>query len=206
MPITAKVLRSAEECERRLGRLQLPHVAPLTDFVQRLREEKGPAFAIPYFDPEDGGVKAEVLFLLEAPGPRAVRAGFVSRDNPDETAKNFLQLNEEAGIDRQRTACWNVVPWYIGTDTKIRAATPRDVVEAAAALNKLLGLLPELRVVAFVGRHAARAQPRVQAQRADVATVTMPHPSPVFVNRRPGNRDLLLTVLRDLASMLGRQS
>ena len=40
---------------------------------------------------------AAILYLLEAPGRRAIESGFVSRDNPDETAKNFFLLNIEAG-------------------------------------------------------------------------------------------------------------
>jgi hypothetical protein len=61
----------------------------------------GPDHAIPYFDPLDGGVGASVLFLLEAPGPRAVASGFISRDNPDETAKNFHEFNAAAGLARR---------------------------------------------------------------------------------------------------------
>ncbi len=73
---------------------------------------------VPHFDPLDGGINARVLFLLEAPGAKAVASGFVSRNNPDETARNFFDLNMAAGIARRDTVCWNVVPWYIGTGTK----------------------------------------------------------------------------------------
>jgi hypothetical protein len=58
---------------------------------------------IPYFDPWDGGTAAEALYLLEAPGAKAVLSGFISRNNPDETVKNFFQLNQQAGIPRKRT-------------------------------------------------------------------------------------------------------
>ncbi|HET6962909.1 MAG TPA: hypothetical protein VFJ27_10445, partial [Terriglobia bacterium] len=70
----------------RIARLQEPHVRPLTSFVDTIRDETGYGTAIPYFDPADGGVRALCLFLLEAPGPKAVRRGFISRNNPDETA------------------------------------------------------------------------------------------------------------------------
>ena len=72
---------------------------------------------IPQFDPLDGGIDAECLFLLEAPGPKAVNSGFVSRNNPDETAKNFFELNVGAGLERSKTITWNVVPWYVGSGT-----------------------------------------------------------------------------------------
>jgi hypothetical protein len=48
---------------------------------------------VPDFDPLDGGVNAQVLFLLEKPGPMAAEdgkragSGFISRDNDDGTAE-----------------------------------------------------------------------------------------------------------------------
>lgn len=86
----------------------------------------GPQASIPDFDPWDGGVHAQVLFLLEAPGSKAVDSGFVSRNNPDETAKNFFELNRDAGIPRELTVIWNVVPWYIGDGARIRAAKSQE--------------------------------------------------------------------------------
>src|SRR5689334_1377344 len=86
-----KLLGIAEARADRLGQLQEPHIAPLTAFVDHLRAEAGPGASIPYFDPWDAGIGAEILFLLEAPGPKAVKSGFVSRNNPDETAKNMFE-------------------------------------------------------------------------------------------------------------------
>jgi uracil-DNA glycosylase len=102
-------------------------MASLTKLVDEMRAQV--QFDIPLFDPLDGGVNAECLFLLEAPGPKAVCTGFVSRNNPDETAKNLMLLSIEAGIDRERTILWNVVPWYIGSGSVIRGATASDVRE-----------------------------------------------------------------------------
>ena len=45
--------------------LRDPHIAPLTTFVESLRAEMGPTVTIPDFDPWDGGVRAEVLYMLE---------------------------------------------------------------------------------------------------------------------------------------------
>ncbi len=196
--VTAKLLRDPVARGQRLASLELPHVAPLTAFVRALREETGPEYSIPFFDPADGGQDAEILFLLEAPGPQAVRSGFVSRDNPDETAKNFLLLCEQAGIDRRRTVCWNVVPWYIGSGKRIRAATGQDVARGLQSLGRLLELLPRLTTVVLVGGKAARARGFVVEQRPRVSVVEMPHPSPMFINRSPDNRDRILTVLRRL--------
>ena len=135
----------------RRAQLSEAHVAPLTRYVERLRAQVGRAAEIPDFDPWDGGVSAEVLFLLEAPGARAVAAGFISRNSPDETAKNFFLLNHDAGIARERTLCWNVVPWYIGTGTRIRPANRTDIAQGVGPLVELLELLPALRAVVLVG-------------------------------------------------------
>ena len=176
--------------------LQAPHIRPLTTFVEELREEAGAGAEIPYFDPWDGGVEARILFLLEAPGPKAVRSGFVSRNNPDETAKNFHELNMEAGIDRKTTIIWNAVPWYIGDGTKIRAATPKDLKDGLKPLPRLLELLPNLRSIVLVGRKAEKAT--TQLDRNRYTLFTCPHPSPMFVNRTPENRAKILAVLREL--------
>jgi len=199
-----KLLGHAAAREARSAQLSLPHVSPLTNFVSQLRAEMGPAAHIPNFDPWDGGIDAEVLYLLEAPGRRAVSSGFISRNNPDETAKNFFELNREAGVERCRTIIWNVVPWYIGTDTRIRAATRSDVGLARKALEALLDLLPRLRGVVFIGRAAERAAPTILRLRPTLRQFISPHPSPLFVNNKPGNRERILTVLKDLASFLDR--
>src|SRR5687768_17686660 len=93
-----KSLADTSTGKARLAALSEPHIAPLAAFVKRLRQAAGHVEGVPDFDPLDGGVLAECLFVLEAPGGRAVRSGFVSRNNPDETAKNFYLLNQEAGL------------------------------------------------------------------------------------------------------------
>jgi len=197
-----KLLGDPLALAQRRQQLSEPHVAPLTQFVVALRQAVGATARVPDFDPWDGGVSAEVLFLLEAPGGRAVGSGFISRNNPDETAKNFFELNREAGIPRRRTVTWNVVPWYIGTDARIRAATRADVEEAAEALRQLLLLLPHLKAVVLIGRAAQRAAPTIRAIRPSARVFLAPHPSPLFVNNRPGNRDRILAVLREVQAFL----
>ena len=108
-PDKPKLLRDPKACKARQLQLSQPHIAPLTKFVQRLRDQY-PKRQIPDFDPWDGGIKAELLFLLEAPGPNARDSGFISRNNHDETAKNFFELNKDADIPRERTITWNIVP------------------------------------------------------------------------------------------------
>lgn len=199
---TPKSLASPEVRAFRESLLRQSHINQLTSFVHRLRDASGPGFRIPYFDPLDGGMDAEVLFLLEAPGPKAVASGFVSRDNPDESAKNFFLMNAAAGIERKRTVIWNVVPWYVGSGRKIRPATAADVRQADEWLLALLSLLSHLRFVVLVGQKARYAKHQIEVSRPDVELLEIPHPSPMFVNRAPGNRERLQAALLDLSSRL----
>ena len=201
-PDVPKSLQDPEVRRLRLAAVDEPHVALLTAFVHELRGEMGTDYSIPYLDPADGGTRATLLYLLEAPGPRAIASGFVSRDNPDETAKNFLLLNQEAGIDRRKTVIWNIVPWYIGSGRRIRAANAQDVETGAGSLERLLNLLPDLRSVVFLGSHAAKSAPMIGRLRPGLETFFVPHPSPMFVNRAPGNRERILAVLKVVAGRM----
>lgn len=190
-------LDDPEEGRNRRARLQEAHIAPLTAFVERLRATTGHADAVPYFDPLDGGVAAELLFLLEAPGPKAVGSGFVSRNNPDRTALNLCLLLQQAGIPRRATVLWNIVPWYIGTGSRIRPPTGADIGAGLRTLPLLLQLLPRLRAVVLVGGSAKGAHRRI-AQMVRLPIHHVPHPSPRFINRNPQNRRRLLAALRQV--------
>jgi uracil-DNA glycosylase len=174
----------------------------LTAFVTRLRRGLPNANGVPDFDPLDGGVEAECLFLLEAPGGKAVGSGFVSRNNPDETAKNFFQLNEEACLPRRRTVTWNVVPWYVGSGTKIRAVTDTDIKLSEPHLRELLRLLPALRAVVLIGRKAQRAKLVFERLVPQCVVFQCPHPSPLSLNGRPQKRLEILRCLKAVAAHL----
>jgi len=122
------------------------------------------------------------LFLLEAPGSRAVTSGFISRNNPDESAKNWFELNCEAGIPREKTVSWNIVPWYIGSSGKIRPASRKDIQDALPYLYRLIALLPRLRIVALVGGKAQSISDRLQQTYPALKILKLCHPSPLFVN------------------------
>jgi uracil-DNA glycosylase len=78
-----KSLGSEDEQKARQRLLHEPHVAKLTAWVRQIRQDTGLGEKIPFFDPLDGGIAASCLYLLEAPGARAVASGFISRNNPD---------------------------------------------------------------------------------------------------------------------------
>jgi uracil-DNA glycosylase len=209
--ITSKSLGEPEHKLEREEMLRELEDQRLTHFVESIRKDRQCGAAVPYFDPADGGVTAECLFLLEAPGPKAVKSGFVSRDNPDETAKNWLKLNAQAGIPRDRTLMWNIVPWYLGENGHIRAANMNDINAGWDWLLKLLALLPDLRMVVLVGRKAQKVQRRLETElerrrtaiAVNVIVQPCPHPSPSFINRKPQeNWCLVLAALQEVATTL----
>jgi uracil-DNA glycosylase len=195
-----KLLRDPKVRRERRAQLRHSHIAALTAFLEALRHEAGSGVMIPDFDPWDGGIEAKILYLLEAPGPQAVASGFISRNNPDESAKNFFQLNAEVKIPRKRTVTWNVVPWYIGDSKSIRAASQADLAQGVRHLPRLLSLLPKLRAVVFVGRKAEYARETVMEQLPNVKTFCCPHPSPKCLNTNPANRERILNVLHEVAA------
>jgi uracil-DNA glycosylase len=199
---TPKSLGNSRHCTQRLACLHEPHMRELTAFVERIRRERGCGDAVPYFDPADGGVEAECLYVAEAPGPRAVQSGFISRNNPDESAKNLLELNAKAGVPRNCTVICNIVPWYVGSGGRIRPADSTDIEEGWPYLLQLLDMLPRLRIVVLVGGKAQRVASRLRAIRPDLQIMKCPHPSPMFVNRKPQNREALLATFREVAAAL----
>ena len=208
--ITPKQLGRPNEKESRLALLDEKHMLPLTNFVNAIREEKGESFSIPYFDPKDGGVNARILLLMEAPGPGAIKSGFVSCDNPDETAKNLFELLQKADISRSQIILWNIVPWYIGNDLKTKTRTARigDINKSFKYLEGLVNLLSNLDAVILLGKHAQRAsslfgQEDESEEKDNLGkgsdsrpiAFECPHPSPQSVNPNPGNREIILQAL-----------
>jgi uracil-DNA glycosylase len=131
----------------------------LEQFVSKIRSDLGSPEAVPGFDPMNGNEQAKFLFLLEAPGPQALKTGKISFDNPDPSARNFKRQLEEAGVQRGEIAIWNIVPWYLGTPDRasIRAATGEDVRRGMAYLPQLLAALPRLEAIVLVGSAARKA-------------------------------------------------
>ena len=158
--------------------LSQPHMAPLCAYAARLRTR--PGITVPDFDPLDGGIEAQTLFLLEKPGPTAAQAmSFVSRDNNSATSEAIHRFMIDAGLPRAATVIWNVIPWWNGT---IRV-TAMERAAGLLELRGLIALLPRLRTAVLVGRTAARARPVLDG----LHLLESAHPSPQV---RAGNRAL----------------
>lgn len=197
------------EVDRREARLHEPHVASLTKLVERMRADRGGGNSVPWFDPDSGGVDAEVLLLFEAPGARAVGpgpirptrpgSGFISPDNNDNSAANVLLLEADARLERRRLLHWNIVPWYVGDGARIRAVRDQDLDEARSWLGELLALLPHLRVLVVCGKKAQKGWGRYDGERPSYLTVlSCPHPSPLNLNSRPAARTVILQTFNDV--------
>lgn len=156
------------------------------ELVSRIRHECNLTTEVPGFDPQNGNEHAKYLFLLEAPGPKAVQTGHISFDNPDPTARNFREQLAVAGITREEIAIWNIVPWYIGNaaGTAIRAATSADVRAGIEYLSPLVKAMPSLRCIFLVGG-AARQAHLFLSRTTTARIVSCHHPSARVLNANP---------------------
>lgn len=165
----------AKQC---FDRLSDDHIAPLIRLIEVWRSEGND---VPYPDPLDGGIDAKVLFLLESPGPKAIKMGFISRDNPDQTAQNIGQALSDAGITRFDSVLWNVVPFHVATAAKNKNASQSQVKSSAYYTQQFIDLLPELQAVVFCGDTALTAMKFLDIRCRVFATY---HPSAKVFNRK----------------------
>jgi len=201
-----RLFRLAFEVERRAAEMFSPHGAPLTTWGIDLRRRLGPDAIVPWFDPQDGGCEARILWLLEAPGPKATRewggSGFISCNYNDGTAENTWETREEAGVSRKLVVHWNAIPYYLGSNTKIRAYDRNDIAAVGQLLNELLNLLPRLQVVILGGEAARKVWKDFAPQNSNVHIIKCPHPSPTNLNTRPGNREQVIKAWQDALKYL----
>lgn len=144
-----------------------PHVAAINRLVDELRADA----SIPYVDARYGGVESKVLFLFETPGPRTHVAndgsGFLSPQNDDPSAKRFLQCLNDVGLDLNRVITWNAYPWNLPNGEEV---TARRLNEGLDPLQRLLDLLPRLRVVLTMGGKAENSWNRLRKSSRSHAT------------------------------------
>ena len=167
-----------------MARLDAPHVKPLNDYVRRLTTiNQGVQY--PFFDPDDGGVNARILFLFEKPGPmtdptRPGRSGsgLISRDNDDPTAENTFRFMEEIKLHRSETITWNIVPGWNGT----RKITSKELLAGINSLKELLSFLTALTHIVLVGR---KAQLVVNFLPSKYRVILSAHPSNLVRARYP---------------------
>lgn len=166
-----------------------------TDIVEQIRTDTGLSTEVPAFDPENGNEKAKYLLLLEAPGPKAVKTGYISFDNPDPSARNLREQLTASGFVRDEIAIWNVVPWYLGNNdaTSIRPAMAADVRAGFQYLGLVVAAMPNLRCIVLVG-HAARQAHMFLSKTTTARVVCCHHTSARVMNVNPeaakGNKEI----------------
>jgi uracil-DNA glycosylase family 4 len=197
----ARSLQYPSEIEERKRLLNAPYMKPLTEFVEALRREKGRQYGIPNFDPCDGGIAAKVLIVAEAPGPKAIASGFVSRNNDDQTAQNTARILGNSGLKREDTIIWNIIPWYLGTGEKIRQPKPEEIEEGLDYLLKLIGLLENLRAVVLIGAKAKQVSNRISSD-PRIRVFMASHPSPQNLNTRPEAEKQITKVFSEVKDYL----
>lgn len=175
------------------------HLTALERYRAGLEDVYG---TVPHFDGADGGAGARVLLLLETPGPRGGPRRIVSRDNATGTARNLARFCAAAGLARETTVLWNVVPWIIHRAGALnRSPNAAELAAGLALVPDLLALLPQLRVAVLCGRHAGRAAPVIAASRPAVAVLRMPHPSPTYVCTAPSIGPGIVATLAEAARL-----
>lgn len=182
----------------KIKKISQPHIKQLTQLVERWRSETG--LDVPYFDPDDGGVSARILFLMEKPGPGASKekgSGFISQDNNDPTAKTVKCFLEKAGIPRSEIVIWNTVATWNGT----RKILKNELDRAPSHLCQLLVSLKNLTTIVCVGKKAEKALKKMNSAKLleGYRLATSLHPSPINRNKRYAEWSEIPSVWRQAA-------
>ncbi len=133
------------------ARLREPHIEPITRLVEDLSRVGNNGF-IPYVAPLYGGIHAEVLLVLQDPGPKTQNvagSGMLCAENDDPTADLLSRCLHKAGLDVARTTAWNAYPWYIN-----KSPTASQLEAGLMPLRRLLDLLSNISIVILMGRRA----------------------------------------------------
>lgn len=149
-------LSNSEIAAERQALLAGNHMAHLNAFVEEKRIGLGKG--MPYFDPMDAGENASLLLVLESPGPKAVGSNFVSRNNPDPTARNTFQALQSSGLPRSVTALWNVVPWNVSSVKANSRPNRAEILKGSELLLQVIKLMPNLQCIVLCGRLAWHAE------------------------------------------------
>ncbi len=121
----------------------------------------GKKVEIPANDPANGqpGNKIDILFVNERPGPTAVKTGFISPENPDESARRFKRLFKKVfGLKyRRKIFITNAVLWCPKVE-KYKNKTP-TLSEIKSSSEILLDQIKRIKpkIIVTMGRPALNA-------------------------------------------------
>jgi hypothetical protein len=198
-------LADPTELAQRRGRIFEPHVEPLNRWVESLRSRLPVGNEVPWFDPDDGGVSARLLWLGDEPEQADLftmgGTGFVSIDGPSQRSRNLRASAMSADIDRATLAVWNVQPCNLRELRKSGGGKGEDV-PAVALLQELLGLLPDLQVVVLAGRSSWEVFSQLAAH-TSVLVLSTAEVRDSSLDGRPRERAALESVWREATAAAG---
>ncbi|WP_121191619.1 uracil-DNA glycosylase [Motilibacter peucedani] len=192
--------RQAQERDR-----YAPHVRPVNELVDRLRDRDGRGW-MPHVAPWHGGVEARVLSVLRDPGRATqdgVGSGFLCIENDDPTAERQALAFAQAGIEPRDVTPWNAYPWFKESQTP---PTGAELNAGVDPLLELLDLMPHVQVVLLQGKEAQSSWSRAVRRRPSLRDVArsgaltviptyhpargaLRHPDPEERERRQTHRD-----------------
>jgi hypothetical protein len=164
--------------DARQDRRYEPHVGDMNHYVDTLNANHDNT--VPYVDPDCGGSRAQVLFLLQDPGPKATRSrggsGFLSVQNDDPTAAEMCQSLAAVGLPWGECLVWNAVPWWVNGNLRVA-----DIRQGLPYLDTVRSLTPDLAGVGLMGGNAEKAWGEFAQRYPDhvhgLTVVPAPHPS-----------------------------
>lgn len=159
---------------------------------------------IPYVDPDQGGIRARVLVLLDNPSTKAetgTGSGMLSLDNNDRTARNCREAYARHGISWSEVVHRNVVPFPVA-GIKNGGSTTAERTRAVRWTREFVDRCPDLDTVLLLGAAARDGWSRAGIARdLDVLPGKIPHCSNRGLNSQ-GGRELFEAAIAQIAHRL----
>jgi hypothetical protein len=194
----------------RMQRIRAAHVAPINALADKIAEVYDLATGtVPYVDPDQGGIHARALVLLDNPSTMAeagTGSGLLSLDNNDWTARNCREAYARHGVDWKDVVHWNVCP-FPTMSKKNGQSLDSERSRGAQWTRRLVQLLPDLEIVLPLGDAARDGWRRSGINREDLYTFAgreIPHCGNRGLNRTPDSRRIFDEAIGDMSRRLVR--
>ncbi|MFE3759447.1 uracil-DNA glycosylase [Nocardia tengchongensis] len=163
---------------------------------------------MPYVDPDQGGIHARALVLLDNPSTMAeagTGSGLLSLDNNDWTARNCREAYARHRVNWTDIVHWNVCP-FPTSNAKNSSSSLDERRRGAQWTRRLVELLPHLEIVLPLGKAARDGWQLAAIKREGLYTFEgreIPHCGNRGLNRTPTSRREFEKAIEDLSTMLG---
>lgn len=189
----------------KIARIRDPHVRPLNALSDAIADSVGlPHGHIPYVDPDQAGINARMLVLLDNPSTKAesgTGSGLLSLDNNDRTARNCREAYERQDVSHADVVHWNVVPFPVA-GVKNGGSTPAERTQSVRWTTEFVDLCPNIEIVLLLGAAARDGWARASIQRDFyVVPGKVPHCSARGLNTG-GGRERFEAAIAQAAQML----